>query len=193
MNLISNKRFNSVAFGHLYVDTINGLRSVLLTYISVILGLSNSVLGLVSTVYIVASNLIQPVFGYLADKIGARPLVAGGVIWMASFFTLSVISQGWAAIVFLIIASIGSGVFHPAGTNQATVEGRHFLSGRETTALSYFVLFGGSGGFLGPILCGSVLNHWGMVGLVSIGVLGLPVGIFALKALPRNNLSLIHI
>ena len=187
MNLLRNKRFNSVALGHLYVDTLNGLRSVVFAYISGILGLSNSVLGIISTVYIIVSNLIQPIFGYLADKIGPKSMVAGGVIWMASFFTLSAMTQGFTSIILLIVASIGSGVFHPAGTNQATIEGKKFLSGRETTALSFFVLFGGTGGFIGPILSGSLLNKWGLNGLIGLGIIGIPIGFYAMHCLPSKN------
>lgn len=187
MNIFNDKRFNSVALGHLYVDTVNGQRSVLLAYISGILGLSNSVLGLFSTLYVISASLVQPVFGYLADKVGSRNIVAGGVIWMATFFSLSILTRGYLSIVLLIIASIGSGVFHPAGTNQATIEGKRFLSGKETTALSIFVLFGGAGGFIGPLVSGGLLSSLGQTGLIILGIVGIPVGLYALKILPSNN------
>lgn len=177
MALILDALFSSVAFSHLVVDALNGLRAVLLAYLSRPLGLSNTAVGFVSTVYIVSASLIQPLFGYLADRFSARWVVAGGVLWMAAFFSLALLIPGQVALVFLIVASLGSGAFHPAGTMQATLSGRSHLSGRETTATSYFFVFGQVGLFIGPLAGGPLLDRFGPAGLLVFVAIAIPVGL----------------
>ena len=77
MSLILDSIFASVALSHLFVDLLNGTRAILLTYLSVPLGLSNADLGLISTIYVLIGSLSQPLFGYLTDKIGTRWVVLG--------------------------------------------------------------------------------------------------------------------
>src|SRR4030067_476541 len=141
MTLLFDTLFSAVALGHLAVDILNGQRAVLLAYLSGPLGLSNAALAVVSTIYVVSAALIQPVCGLLADRIGPRWVVAGGTLWMAAFFSLAVMVPGQAALGLLVLASLGSGAFHPAGAMQATLRGRDHPAGRETTAAASFFLF----------------------------------------------------
>jgi len=68
MTLLLNSLFSSIALSHLMVDVFNSARPVLLTY----LGLSESQIAVISTIYIWASALTQPFFGWLSDRVGWR-------------------------------------------------------------------------------------------------------------------------
>lgn len=179
MSLFRNKNFLAAALGHMIVDSLNGTRAIILAFLSVPLGLTNTLLGLYTTLYVVAGALAQPIFGYLADRVGLRRVVAGGILWMAVFFSLGVAVQGRIALLFLIFASMGSGAFHAAGTAQATMAGRDSLSGRETLSASMFFVFGQTGYFLGPIIGGILLNRWEPVSLVSMALLAGITGLWA--------------
>lgn len=100
-------------------------------------------------------------------------------MWISAFFTLALIAPGHHALALLVIASLGSGAFHPAGTMQATLRGRNHLAGRETTAAAYFFVFGQMGLFFGPLLGGPLLDRFGTGGLLALSVFGLPVGLNA--------------
>jgi MFS transporter, FSR family, fosmidomycin resistance protein len=183
MTLILDAVFSSIAYSHLIVDLLNSQRAVLLAYLSGPLGLSNATLALVSTIYVISAAWIGPFFGYLADRVGVRWIVAGGVLWMGAFFTLAVITPGQLALVFLVLASLGSGAYHPAGTTQATVSGRTLLSGKETTAASYFFLFGQTGFFFGPLVGGPLLDAFGPAGLLLLVAPTFPMGLIAARNL----------
>jgi FSR family fosmidomycin resistance protein-like MFS transporter len=191
MSLLFDSLFSSVALGHLIVDILNGQRAVLITYLSGPLGLSNAALGLFSTIYVVAGSLTQPVFGYFADRLGPRWTAAGGILWMAIFFSLALITPGQAALWLLILASFGSSAFHPAGVMQATLRGRTHFSGRETTSAAYFFVFGQAGLFFGPFIGGPILDRFGPMGLLIFPFLALPVGINAAQQL-RKTISAVQ-
>lgn len=188
MSLLFDKLFSSIALSHLFVDVLNGQRAVLLAYLSGPLGLTNAALGLVSTIYVVSAALIQPLFGHLADRRGPRWVVAGGVLWMAVFFSLALVTPGPLALALLVLASLGSGAFHPAGAMQATLSGRDLYAGRETTATAYFFVFGQFGHFAGPVLAGPLLDKFGTWGLLLLVLPAIPVGINALMRLPATRI-----
>jgi len=181
--LFQDRVLNSLVSGHFIVDLLNGQRTLLFAYLSLILGLSNSGLGVLTSFYVISSAIAQPIFGYIADRTGARWVAGGGVLCMGVFFTLAMFLSGWPAVGLLILASICSGAFHPAGASEATQAGRNRLQGREATASSLFFLFGQMGYGIGPMLGGPILGKLGMSGLVMLSVFTLPIGLIALKEL----------
>jgi FSR family fosmidomycin resistance protein-like MFS transporter len=161
------------------VDLLNGSRSVLLAYLSGPLGLTNANIALISTLYVGTSSMTQPIFGWLTDRFGPRWLATGGLLWMMTFYILAIFLPGKSSLAFLVIASLGSAALHPAGAMQATLRGRTHYAGRETTAASFFFMFGQSGFFLGPIIAGPLLGTFGLYGLLIPVGLCLPVAINA--------------
>lgn len=186
MTLLLDKLFFSVALGHFAVDMLNGQRAVLFTFLIVPLGLGNTALGLFTTLFIISGALFQPLFGYFTDRYGPRWFAAGGILWLALFFSLAMVAPGMMALWLLVIASLGSAAFHPAGTMQATLRGRDFYSGRETTAAAYFFVFGQAGLFIGPVLAGIILDRSGTFGLLALSAFAIPVGIFVARQLRQT-------
>jgi FSR family fosmidomycin resistance protein-like MFS transporter len=186
--LLLDGLFSSVVLTHLIVDLINSQRAVLLTFLSVPLGLNNAALGFFNTMYVVAGSIIQPVFGFLADRLGPRWLAMGGVLWLGGFFALALVVPGQAALWLLVVASMGSAAFHPAGVMQATLRGQTHFAGRETTSAAFFFVFGQTGFFMGPVLGGPLLDRFGPLGLLLLMSLVLPVGLnvgYRLRRAPR--------
>ena len=183
MPLLFDSLFSSVAFSHLIVDVLNSSRPVLLTY----LGLTETQIALISTIYIWASALTQPFFGWLSDRVGPRWLAAGGVLWMTLFFSGAVFVPGTAGLICLIIAALGSSAFHPVGTVQATLQGRSHMAGRETTATSLFFTAGQLGHFAGPIITGLILARLGLPALVVLPIISIPIGLALAYQLRANR------
>jgi FSR family fosmidomycin resistance protein-like MFS transporter len=183
MALLKDKIFSSLAWTHFIVDFMNAQRSILLAYFSGPFGLSNTTLGGINTLYAFSGSLFQPIFGYLADRFGPRWVITGGVFWIAGFFTLAVTIPGPVALVFLVLASIGSAAYHPAGSLSATIRGQTHMAGRQTTAASMFFFFGQLAFFLGPILGGRVIDSVGPIGLVVIALVGVMLGLMSLTTI----------
>jgi FSR family fosmidomycin resistance protein-like MFS transporter len=183
LSLLLDPSFLAAALAHFAVDLLNSQRPVLLAYLSVPLGLTNTLIGFISLVYTFSASLSQPIFGWLSDRVGARWVAAGGVLWMAGVFALAVVAPGKAVLVLLVLAALGSGAFHPAGTVEATETGRVHFAGRETTAASFFFLFGQVGYSVGPALGGPIVGGWGPSGLIVLAPLAAASGLFAARHL----------
>lgn len=176
MNLLRDPSFLAAALAHFGVDLLNSQKSLILAFLSTPLGLTNSLIGLINTLYTLSASLAQPLFGLLADRFGSRWVVAGGVVWLSAAFTAAVLAPGYWSLALLVVAAVGSAAFHPAGAMEATLRGQEHIVGRETTAASLFFFFGQGGLALGPALGGPLLDRWGLTGLALLPVLVLPTG-----------------
>jgi len=143
------------------------------------MGLSNSEIGLVIGGTSFTSAISQPLFGWLTDRIGPRWLVSGGVFWTAGLFSIALILQNSASLPLLVIAGLGSGAFHPAGTMEATRRGHEHFAGRAATAVSIFFLFGQAAFSIGPAIGGVILEHFSAPGLLFLTILAVPAGLNA--------------
>ena len=190
MTILFNAIFSSIALGHIFVDLLGSQRAVIFTFIGAQLGISNTALGALSMAYVWTQSISQPFFGWLSDRRGARWLATGGVLWMTIFFSLALILPGYYALGSMIIASLGSAAFHPAGAAEATKIGETHFSGRETTAASYFFLFGQAAYAFGPMIGGPLLDRFGLLGLLMLSLLGIPIALnsaFRLRSLVNHQ------
>ena len=159
---LQKRDYQAVAYTHFLVDVLNSSRSLLVAILAVVIGLSNTQVGLVLLLYNVGNALSQPLFGRLADRVGARWLVIGGVGWMVFFFSLAALAPPWPALFALTVAGLGSGAFHPTGTMVASESSVL----KRTQATSVFFMAGQLGLFSGPILAGILLEQYGRVGYI---------------------------
>ncbi|GMR11186.1 MAG: MFS transporter [Anaerolineae bacterium] len=187
MSLFSDRPFRAAAAGHFAVDLINGQRALILAALSGPLGLSNVLIGVLSAAYTLLGSVLQPVFGLLADRIGARWVATLGILWMALSFGAAVLIPGRVALLLLVLTAMGSAAFHPAGTAEATDRARRHLASRVVFAASLFFLFGQIGFAVGPALGGMIVELRGVPGLMLLLLLVLPVGIYAGLRIPTGG------
>ena len=72
MRLLKNSIFLAVASTHLVVDMLGSQLALLAAFLSQALSLTNVGIGMVVAGYRLSSALTQPVFGWLADRVGPR-------------------------------------------------------------------------------------------------------------------------
>ena len=102
---------------------------------------------------------LQPLSGWLADRVGGRSLVLGGV----GLSTLSAAIFGWAhptwlALTLLLLTGIGNTAFHP----QALTITRRLVGNRQGIGTSIFLVGGEVGRSLGPLAAGLVVSRLGL-------------------------------
>jgi FSR family fosmidomycin resistance protein-like MFS transporter len=178
MRLLRHPVFLAVALSHFIVDVLNGQATILLAVLSVPLGLTNANIGLIATIYSLVGSLSQPVFGWLSDRYGSRWATAGGVLWMALFFSFVAVTPGYWPLLFLVLGAVGSAAFHPPGTMRAAQVGQLHMTGQVATAASVFFLFGQGGLAVGPAVGGALIQGLGRGGLLLLTALTVPVGLY---------------
>jgi FSR family fosmidomycin resistance protein-like MFS transporter len=188
LSLFKDRAFRATALAHALVDLLNGQKSLLLAVLSVPLGLSNTLIGLISALYTLSGSLLQPIFGLVADSYGGRWVSVIGVIWMGGTFALAVSIPGHGALVLLVLTALGSAAFHPAGTMEATLIGQQQPYLQETTSASLFSLFGQLGFTIGPALGGPILDRWGTSGLLVLLIPVVPVALNVVYNFPIHQI-----
>jgi FSR family fosmidomycin resistance protein-like MFS transporter len=139
------------------------------------LGLSLSQVGLLLGVYVLASSLTQPLFGYLSDAYEGRWFAVGGLVWLAVFLgSLGFMPNFGLAVVVSLLAGFGVAAFHPQGAS-----GANLASGDNKAAGIAMFMLGGNGGFaVGPILAALILGYTGAWGTALLGMIGLLIAPF---------------
>ena len=175
LTLFRNKVYLAVTLAHFVIDIFNSSGPVLVTFLSVPMGLSAAQIGLAVGAYQFFSALTQPVFGWVADKVGSRWLGPGSVAWTIGFLVLSVLAAQTTGNFYLFLllfalASMGSSAFHPLGTKHAADEVKQIAA----TGTAVFFLFGQTGLATGPVLTGIILDATGPLGLYVLAALTVP-------------------
>lgn len=164
---LRERPYLAVSLTHFFVDVLNSGRNLLVAVLAISMGLTNAQVGIALLLYNVGNALSQPLFGWLADRIGARLLVVGGMGWMIFFFTIASVAGDWVSLIALTIASVGSGAFHPTGTMVAS----QTTDQHRNKATAVFFMAGQVGLFAGPLLTGVLLDQYGRPGYVVLPAL----------------------
>jgi FSR family fosmidomycin resistance protein-like MFS transporter len=168
-SFLRERDYHAVAITHFFTDVLNSGRSLLVAVLAISLGLTNAQVGLALLIYNVGNALSQPLFGLLADRIGPRRIVVGGIGWMIFWFALAAVAGEWIALLAVTVAGLGSGAFHPSGTMVASQSSQ----ARRTQATAIFFMSGQLGLFFGPILTGIVLQLMGRPGFLVLPLIAL--------------------
>ncbi|MEM7333175.1 MAG: MFS transporter [Chloroflexota bacterium] len=163
------RNYFAVWLTHFFIDVLNNGRNLLIAILAISLSLTNAQVGLVLLCYNIGNALCQPLFGYLADRIGVRWLIVGGMAWMIVFYTIAAVASDWVALITTTIASVGSGMFHPSGAKVAS----QIPESHRNRATAVFFFAGQLGLFFGPVLAGFFLDGFGRAGFLALPILAL--------------------
>ena len=100
--------------GHFINDIYTGFLNPIMPFIAEQVKISMPVATIILSCSHIFSSLLQPFFGFFADKIRKRALIFWGLIFTSLFISFAPASnQVWQMILFIILGSIGSSLFHP--------------------------------------------------------------------------------
>jgi len=157
--------------GHAWVDASQGILPVVLTKLKEIFSLNYFQVGVIMMVLNVTASVIQPVFGYISDRLRTGWFIPVGILWTA----LTMGFLGWSynfiiAVLLVGFAGLGTAAFHPRA--MMTV----FLSSgsRRGLGAAIFATGGNLGFAIGPIVGSFLVLGFGLhatIGLLIPGVL----------------------
>ena len=170
-----------LALGHFVIDVNQGSLPAVLPFLKSAHGLSYAQVGTIVLMANLTSSLIQPAFGYLADRSARRWLLPVSVFVSGVGLSLSGVAPGYTALLALIMfMGFGVAAYHPEGYRTATgVAGE-----RKATALSWFSLGGNVGVALGPPLMTTLIATLGIAGTLGMLVPSVVMAALLLLVLP---------
>ena len=121
--------------------------------------LSLARVGLITGVATFMAFLIQPIFGYLADRYKTRMiLLIGSFAGAICIPMVGVVPYFWFVLLLIALGSISSAIYHPTAAGMVSV-----YAGRRTgLAMSFFGLGGTLGFTIGPIVCSGYVTLMGL-------------------------------
>ncbi len=113
---------------------------------------------------------LQPVVGWVADRVGGRSLIVGGLLLSSAGGALLGVAHSLVLmILLLLLIGLGSALFHP----QALAAVRSMLHGRRGLMTSMFLVGGEIGRGIWPTIASLVATELGLGYLWVIAVPGL--------------------
>ena len=129
----------------------------------------------------ITSSLIQPLFGFLADKTARRWLLPLSVFLSSLGIALSGVAPSYYAVLALVMVSgFGIAAYHPEGYRTAS----QVAGVRKATGVSIFSTGGNIGIAAGPPFITLLLTSFGMPGTLGMLLPGFLVAALLMAVLP---------
>jgi len=143
-------------FGH---HIVGAMLRPLMPMIRTDLDLSYTQVGVVLSAFAITGGISQLPSGWLADRIGVRIVVTAGIAGVALAGLLIGLSQGyWMLILFLVLAAILGGGYHPASTAAISSS---IAPERRGRALGLHLIGGSSTFWIIPLIAAPIAAVWG--------------------------------
>jgi FSR family fosmidomycin resistance protein-like MFS transporter len=159
-----------LALIHAIVDCFSQFVSPLWPRFETQLGIELALIPLLFAAWQFGASMSQPLFGYLGDRFDTRWIVAlGPALAIACIASVGHATGPWTLGLLLFTGGLGIGGFHP----EAAV-GVVQSSGKSITRGLAIFTFGGMVGLgFGPVLSGTLTQHFGMSSLIWAALPGL--------------------
>lgn len=156
--------------GHFINDIYTGVLNPIMPFIAAKIGISMAVATIILTISHIFSSLLQPLFGFLADNNVKRSFIFWGLILSSIFIPLSALAHNpFILVLFIIIGSIGSSLFHPQALGFASKFAKYSDAGK---AMAVFVAMGTLGYSCGPIVSSAITQFLGMPKMPLMTIVG---------------------
>ena len=127
----------------------------------------------------VASSVLQPLFGLLADRRSLPWLVPCGLLLAGTGVALAGLAPTYALVLgAAAVTGIGVAAFHPEAARQVYL----YSGARRATAMSFFAVGGNVGFAIGPALATPLQLRFGLRGTVLLVLPALAMALVLLRA-----------
>ncbi|MCJ7784719.1 MAG: MFS transporter, partial [Desulfobacterales bacterium] len=161
-----------LSLSHLFTDLTGTALPAMMPFLKNTLQLSYTAVGAVIMVSNMTSSIIQPLFGYLSDKMEMKWLLPVSIILTCVGFSfLGLASSFLVLLILVIINGLGIAVYHPEGTKIM----HYFTGSRMATGMSFFQVGGNLGMALGPLVITYAIALADLSGTLFYLLLGVPM------------------
>ena len=170
-----NLQLIAVSTGHFTNDFYMNLLPPILFAFSSSLGWTLTQQSMIAFIVITGGNLLQPVVGYLLDKIGKSGYLIISLVWISFMMSITgLITNYYLLIIIAGLASVASSIYHPLGSSTAI----NLSRGSRGKSLSVFMTIGGFAATFTPIITIPIVSEFGLKYLTFLMIPGFLVAYF---------------
>ncbi|HLN59454.1 MAG TPA: MFS transporter, partial [Thermoanaerobaculia bacterium] len=168
-----------LATAHLFDDVNQGVIPALLPFFITERGFTIAAAAGLVFASNIASSVLQPLFGFLADRRSVPWLVPLGLFFAGTGVALAGLAPSYALVLAAAaVTGIGVAAFHPEAARQI-----YAVSGeRRATAMSFFAVGGNLGFALGPALATPIQIALGLRGTILLVLPALAMSLVLARA-----------
>lgn len=142
--------------------------------------------GVLVSVFSLFNSLLQPLFGWIQDRIGYHVFLCAGPLWAGLCMgALGAAPNFGSLVLLLLLGGLGICAFHPA--SFAAVGG--IGPERRAIVISFLLLAASLGFVVGPVLISLYVSAAGMEHLLFIAVPGILTSLVLCRIIPRSGPS----
>lgn len=171
----------AIGAGHFFNDSIQAVVPAMFPILEKQLSLNYAQIGWIAFVVNMTSSVMQPVFGYYADKRPTPFLLPFGMFMsMLGLIGFGLSPNFYVILLSVFFIGIGSAVFHPEGSRVAYMA----AGGKRGLAQSIYQVGGNFGQSLAPVFTALIFVPFGQKGILSftvVAALGITLLFFVSK------------
>lgn len=167
---------------HFINDIYTGFLNPVMPFIAEQVKITMPVATIILSCSHIFSSLLQPYFGFFADKMRKRALIFWGLLFTSIFISLvPASSKIGIMILFIILGSLGSSLFHPQSLGFVV----KFSTGDTVKNMGIFIALGTLGFAMGPLLSSSIAQYFGLDKMPVLSVLGVVCALSMFLCVPK--------
>ena len=187
MNILKKEKraILGLSLGHFSIDLYAALLVPLYPIITTKLGINLALISSIIALGHLVSSMMQPLFGFIADKLKHRTFMIWGLIFSSIFIPLAVKAPSVALfLACLLLGMIGNAFFHP----QVSALVKDFNKNNPDLSrdMGIFLGLGTIGYAIGPYISTSVFNNFGENAFLYLSLLGIVTAIFIYFFVPKK-------
>lgn len=180
--------------GHFINDIYTGFLNPIMPFIAEQIKISMPVATIILSCSHIFSSLLQPFFGFFADKMRKRMLIFWGLIFTSLFISFAPASNNiWQMVLLIMFGSLGSSLFHPQSLGLIS----KFSTSNIVRNMGIFIACGTLGYSVGPLFSSFIAQYFGLNNMPYLSVLGIIWALLMFKFVPKfsneNNTDKIKI
>jgi len=161
-----------LSLSHLFTDLTGSALPAMMPFLKNTLQLSYTAVGAVIMVSNMTSSIVQPLFGYLSDKMEMKWLLPVSIILTCVGFSFLGLAPSFLVLLILVtINGMGIALYHPEGSKIM----HYFTGSKMATGMSFFQVGGNLGMALGPLFITYAIALADLSGTLFYLLLGVPM------------------
>ncbi len=175
-----------LSLGHFNIDLYAALLTPLYPLITTKLGISLAYVSSVIALGHLVSSMLQPVFGFISDKLRHRFFMVWGLVLSSIFIPLTIKTNTVRVFMaFLMLGMIGNAFFHPQVS--ALIKDFNKNNPDLSRVMGIFLGLGTIGYAIGPYLATFLVDNYGQNSLLYLAFLGLFSALFLYFFVPKKS------